>query len=370
MARSNDTRWDRAPQAVALAALLLASGGCGDADGGDEFLAQVKLFDGAAAEGHAADDGHDHSHDILTPLDAPVWVEGAAAKHLRADDPVLGYLAPRGDGTGEQPYAIPWWVLKNYHVANVELEGEAVCITLCERCSSAAAWDPVVDGQRLHLRVKGIYDGTHVCFDDTTQSWFTPFTGRGMHGPLKGRQLARKRLDQATWGDWLELHPTTRVTLADEKMRLGHGSEDSPGSKGLGSRMRASIRHHDSRLPENELILGVVVGGVARAYPMARLSAAGSFVAETVGGVPIIVFHKPGTWLAAAFRAELDGKPLRFERAADGAPIESGSQSRFLVSGAARGGTHDGRRLVPVEYGMEEWYIWATQHPGSELHGE
>ena len=259
--------------------------------------------------------------------------------------------------------------MKNYHVANLEIEGQPVCITLCEACSSSAAWDPVVDGKRLHLRVRGIYDGTIVCFDDTTETWFTPFSGVGMSGPLKGTHLKRLRLDQGTWADWLELHPDTKVVVEDESRRTGHGSEYSPGSAGLGARMQKSIRHPDDRLPANDLVLGVMVGEGARAYPMATLSAAGPFVVDTLAGIPIVVLHKPGTWLAAAFRSELDGVALRFELDGRGGVREVGSGSTILASGAAKGGTLDGRRLVPVEYIMEEWYIWATQHPGAGLHG-
>lgn len=364
MQRNEGGRGDGRPAVGGVVLLVAVAVGCDSPD--DEFLAQVKLFDGEAAAGHSADDGHDHSHDILTPLDQPSWVAGADARHLRPEDPVLGFLAGAGH---DQPFAIPWWILKNHHVANLELAGTPVCITLCERCSSAAAWEPEVDGRRLHLRVNGIYDGTHVCIDDTTGTWFTPFSGKGMAGPLAGRQLERLRLDQATWADWFELHPTTQVVVADEAMREGHGSEDSPGSAGLGSRMRKSIRHLDPRLPENDLVLGVAVGGDVRAYPMKALTAAGGVVADRLGDLPIVVLHKPGTWLAAAFRAELDGQPLTFARGVDGAIREVASQGRVLLSGLVQGGAWDGRRLAPVQYGMEEWYIWATQHPGTSIHG-
>ncbi|MSR47203.1 MAG: DUF3179 domain-containing protein, partial [Planctomycetes bacterium] len=306
MNRSSMKRLKTVEATVACAFLA----GCGgETQSEDSFLAQVKIFGGDEEHAHA------HSHGILAPLDQATWVAGRDAKHLRPDDPILGYL---GGADGTLAFALPWWVMKNHHVANLELSGTPVCITLCERCSSAAAWDPRVDGRLLHLRVRGIYDGTHICFDDTTGSWFTPFLGMGMSGPLAGLQLTRLRLDQAMWADWLEIHPESQVIVADEALRAGHGSEEAPGSAGLGHEMRQSIRHPDDRLPENEIVLGVVVGGDARAYPMKALSAAGGVLNDVLGGVPIVVLHKPGTWLAAAFRAELDGRSLAFELAAAG----------------------------------------------------
>src|SRR5688572_20751701 len=130
-----------------LALTTLLAAGCESRE--EEFLSNVKPFedaDGSHADGREAGDGHSE-HDHLTPLDEPTWVSGAAAPNMLAGDPVVGYVA------GSRAWAIPWWILKNHHAANLTLDGEPVLILLCERCSSAAAWDPVVDGRRLHLRV-------------------------------------------------------------------------------------------------------------------------------------------------------------------------------------------------------------------------
>src|SRR6266567_3878460 len=44
------------------------------------------------------------------PLNDPAWTD--AYDHLRDDDPVLGlYL-------GRRAWALPWWIIKNHHVAN------------------------------------------------------------------------------------------------------------------------------------------------------------------------------------------------------------------------------------------------------------
>jgi hypothetical protein len=283
---------------------------------------------------------------------------------MRPDDPVVGYVS------GGLAWALPWWVLKNHHVANLTLDAKPVCIVLCERCSSAAAWDPVVDGRRLRLRVNGVYDGTIVLIDEDTRTWWTPFLGEARSGPLKGKRLARLRIDQATWADWLELHPQSLVANGAQEMRLGHSEKEWPGAPWLGPTMRRSIRHPDDRLPMHELVLGVKVNGEARAYPMKTLDADGSFVEDSLGDEAIVVLHKPGTWLAAAFRRTLDGRKLEFVAGEDGAALDAGTRSRWNAAGVARTGPLEGKSLEPVTYGMEEWYVWATQHPRTSIHGE
>src|SRR5262245_41442831 len=86
------------------------------------------------------------------PLVDPRWVGAGDARHMRPDDPVLGL---EFDG---RAWALPWWIMKNHHVANLELAGRPLLVTLCEACSSGGAFDPVVDGRRLNFHLEGLYN--------------------------------------------------------------------------------------------------------------------------------------------------------------------------------------------------------------------
>ena len=81
-----------------------------------------------------------------TPLTASGWLLGHSAKHMRPEDPVLGLLA---NGV---PYVLPWWIMKNHHAANLTLEGRPIVVKLCEMCSGAAAFDPVVEAPGLPFK--------------------------------------------------------------------------------------------------------------------------------------------------------------------------------------------------------------------------
>src|SRR5688572_24570843 len=98
-------------------------------------------------------DDHDHEHDEgrmvdgplpgmrvvenestmpwIQPLDAPEWMPGRNAEQMRADDFVLGIIV---EG---QAYALPWWVMKNHHIANLTIGDTKLLVALCENCSSA-----------------------------------------------------------------------------------------------------------------------------------------------------------------------------------------------------------------------------------------
>jgi hypothetical protein len=52
-------------------------------------------------------------HEWCQPLNQPVW--STTAEHMNDDDPVLGIY---GD---QRAWALPWWIMKNHHVANLIL---------------------------------------------------------------------------------------------------------------------------------------------------------------------------------------------------------------------------------------------------------
>jgi hypothetical protein len=48
--------------------------------------------------------------------------------------------------------------------------------------------------------------------------------------------------------------------------------------------------------------------------------------------------------------------------------VDTATGSRLNVAGDAVSGPLAGKRLVPVAYQLEEWYVWSTQHVGTTLH--
>src|SRR5262249_28250843 len=166
--------------------------------------------------------------------------------------------------------------MKNHHAANLAFEPVPVLVTLCEMCSGSSAFRAEVQGRRLMFRLRGQYNGTIVLEEESTKTLWSPFTGAGLTGVMRGVALERLPLSQCLWSEWLAMHPTTRVLYAEQTMREGHGSEFSPGSPGIfPSFARTLLRPLDDRLPHNTLVLGVERGVKARAYPLETLATIG-----------------------------------------------------------------------------------------------
>jgi len=294
------------------------------------------------------------------PLSEPRWTN--TYDHLRDDDPILGL------SLNDRPRALPWWIMKNHHVANLVLEGLPILVTLCEMCSGAAAFRAEVDGRRLSFRLRGNYNATILLDDTSTNSLWSPFTGVALAGAMRGATLERLPLLQCLWREWLDMHPSTEVLYGDQSLRHGHGSEYSPGSPGIGRSFQQSlVQPLDERLPHNTLVLGVVNGAHARAYPLQALARIGPVLNDALGDAEIVVRCRPGRLQALAFRRRVGDRVLDFASSETGIVHDRQTMSTWNEGGKAVSGPLAGTQLVYLDSGIEEWYVFAAFRPGAEI---
>lgn len=294
------------------------------------------------------------------PLNDPVWTD--AYDHLRADDPVLGlYL-------GRRAWALPWWIMKEPHVANLAFDDRPVLVTHCAICSSASAFRPEIEGKPLVFRLRGKYNGTMLMADTSTDSLWSPFTGVALAGAMRGAALERLPLSQCLWSEWLAMHPTTMVLYAEQASREGQGSQFSPGSPGIPVGFRATlVRPLDERLPHNTLVLGVENGANARAYPLQALARIGPVVNDSLGGAEIVLRCRPGTMQALAFHRRVGDRILVFAYSETGGVHDEQTGSVWNEMGEAVAGPLAGTQLAYLESGVGEWYEFAAYHPDAEI---
>jgi hypothetical protein len=302
---------------------------------------------------------------FLRPLNGSDWRPAHQAKHMKSEDPILGvYLKNKA-------WALPWWIIKNHHVANLTLDDQPVLITFCEVCSSGGAFNPVLNGQRYTFRIVGYYNGSILISDFETGSLWAPFSGEALHGPLKGTRMERLPLYQCTWAEWFAQHPESLVAYGAEALREGHGKSLRPGSGSPdelhANHSKALLRPPDQRLPLNELILGVEMNGQTRAYPISVLDKAGPVVNDTLGQQEIVVLHVPGTILAAAFSRRIGDEVLVFEAGTDGRIVDQKYRNHWKHTGEAMDGPLAGQKLSYVPSEVAEWYIWAAYHPETDI---
>jgi hypothetical protein len=119
-------------------------------------------------------------------------------------------------------------------------------------------------------------------------------------------------------------------------------------------------------------VIGVALGGQARAYPI-HLLEYHPLLNDELGGVPVVVGFDPFTATGRAYRRELSGRVLEFGLA--GLAYNAGlllydreTQSLWsLFEGRAIAGPLAGKRLTPLPVRQEHMGTWLVRHPGTRV---
>lgn len=292
-------------------------------------------------------------------IDAPVWLRSDLDTLTRPDDHVLGLIV------ANEAYALPWWIMKNHHLANLNFGGEPFLICLCEACSTGTAFNPVVNGRRLHFDLFGYYNGSFVIRDRETETIWAPFLGEALHGDLVSEMLVPLPMIQCLWREWCELHAGSFVLSGEGEPRGGHGAGHYPGSFEDNVFYRSALTY-DERLPPNEMVLGVNIASDSIALPLVTLAKDGSVHNDEVGVEPVVVFCRANSLIAIAFSRMVNGRVLNFS--GDGSRItDNETGSEWDIWGRAVSGRLAGSQLTFVQSYIEEWYAWFTTHPQTGL---
>jgi hypothetical protein len=213
----------------------------------------------------------------------------------------------------------------------------------------------------------GIYNGVFTMFDDRTGSVWSHLDGRALGGELTGEALEVLPLQTTTWEAWVADHPETTVLALDTGYRYRNTVNLAGG--GLGRTFSDSLDGIDERLPVNELVIGVLVGEQAAAFPVDVIREALPLHVE-VEAIPLVILaDTEGEPSLAYHRALTDGRILDFERSEDGTLRDAQTDSRWTSSGLAVEGELAGVQLTFVTSFLSEWYGWAAFHPDTTLEG-
>jgi len=231
-----------------------------------------------------------------------------------------------------------------------------------------------VKGKVLQFDTAGAVGGNEVFRDRQTGSRWQQSTATAISGPLKGAQLELYPFQLTTWAEWRRQHPRTevlkplpgyaeRLTPMNKILSQGIVSAGGPAPKGAFG--------HDTRLGPRDTIVGLEADGVTKAYAVAALRRT-RVVNDRLGHVPVLVVHQPASDTTTAFKAEAQGRTLRFAAANPDASRLRDLQTHSLWNayGESLSGPLRGTHLTPLILEPEFWFAWSEFHPATLLYKE
>lgn len=281
------------------------------------------------------------------------------ASELKEHDPVLCWIRGKYDG-GAIPlrfFLSPYRVISDTYGVFV-YDADA---------GYSRGFEPSLDfrfhGWRNGVMVMKHKDGT----------LYSCLSGLAFDGPRKGDRLKPIPTLVSEWGFFLDRYPGGVAYHMFDKYK----PVELPTTANEES--RKSRLPADNRLPADTPVLGVTVGGEARAFPIDAIEKAG-IVESKIGDKRCVVLWYGPTKTAVAFepfvspaQPEFDALPgfvkLTVDTKVPTAPfVDKETGSRFDIAGRCVDGTLKNWTLNWLDSVPVRWYAWAAEYPKTTIH--
>jgi hypothetical protein len=227
-------------------------------------------------------------------------------------------------------------------------------------------WKRTLSGRTFHFRLAGINNQNFLMRDVETGSWWQQISGKALFGPLKGQQLEPVSSDELTFGLWKQESPGGRVLLpvAKDVGKYEHGWEPEV------RKLPVVVSFPGSALQSRDVLVGLEIGGEARAYPVKTILAQ-SPLQDRLGGMPILLVAGPDGKSVRVFVSRIQGMDVEFFRKAgttDWLLMDSNSGGEWNFQGCAVSGRSQGECLERLNGIKDYWFDWRNYHAGTTVY--
>ncbi len=324
---------------------------------GDWLIPQSEVLDGGPGR------------DGIPAVDEPTFTTPeAAGSYMLDDDLVLGLKI----GNEIRAYSHP--VLDWHEIINDEVNGLKIAVTYCPLTGTGIGWDRMIDGEETTFGVSGLlYNTNLIPFDRKTASNWSQMELRAVNGPLAGQDVRTYHLVETTWKTWKDMYPDTKIISTNTGFNRSYGVYPYGGYR-TQENLLFPIDNDDQRLPRKTRVLGVIVNGSAKAYPITYFKTDTTeihTVQDVFSGKELIVVGSESLNFAVAFERRLpDGTLLEFQPLENALPavMQDAEGNTWDTFGEAISGPRAGQKLTPTRSYIGYWFAWGAFFEGLDVH--
>ncbi len=226
-------------------------------------------------------------------------------------------------------------------------------------------WKRTARGRELHFYLAGINNQNFLMRDRETGSWWQQVTGHAIAGELTGSALELMPTDELTFALWKSEAPYGLV-LAPVAGR--EKDYDQAWEKEV-AKYPAPLTFPGQGLKDREVILGVEMGGQARAFPLAKVRGQ-SLVEDKIGGVPVALVTGPDGESVRVFRSQWNGSDIELYRDAQSPQwrLLDSQGNTWNFAGCATSGPAAGQCLEKIKFLKDYWFDWKNYNPRTTVY--
>jgi hypothetical protein len=222
-----------------------------------------------------------------------------------------------------------------------------------------------VGGRELHFYLAGINNQNFLMRDRETGTWWQQITGKAIFGPLKGEMLELAPSDELSFALWKKESPGGQVLAAVARDQKEY---DSKWEEEV-AKLPVPISFPGTQLKSRDVVIGLVVAGEARAYPVEKILKQ-SPIQDRLGGNPILVVVGPDGKSVRAFLSRIgdsDVELFRKSGAGEFALLDAeGGEWNF--KGCAVSGAVAGKCLSELPAIKDYWFDWRNYHADTTVY--
>jgi Protein of unknown function (DUF3179) len=187
-----------------------------------------------------------------------------------------------------------------------------------------------VNGRELHFYLAGINNQNFLMRDRETGTWWQQITGKAIYGPLQGSALDLVLSDELTFGEWRTEFPRGEVLAPVPQYLKEYDSKWEPEV----AKLPVVISFPGTELKPRDVVIGVDVNGVARAYPWETFVKQ-SPVMDRVNGTLLLLVLGPDGKSFRVFVSRVNGQDAEFFLQTNGAnrmaasPVDENGKGNF-----------------------------------------
>ena len=230
-------------------------------------------------------------------------------------------------------------------------------------------WKRTARGRELHFYLAGINNQNFLMRDRETGSWWQQVTGRAIAGELAGSALELMPNDELTFALLKSESPLGLVPAPV----AGHEKDyDKEWEKEV-AKYPVPLTFPGQGLADRDVILGIEMGGQARAFPLAKVRGPNP-VEDKVGGVPVALVTGPDGESVRVFRSQWNGLDIELFRDAqsEGQSPEwrllDSQGNTWNFSGCATSGPAAGQCLEKINFLKDYWFDWKNYNPRTTVY--
>ncbi len=214
-------------------------------------------------------------------------------------------------------------------------------------------------------------------YDKTTNTLWLQFTGEPVVGPLANSGIGLEMLPvvETIWAEWFASHPGTTVLDINASVYSAdrYPSEIDPRSVYFRYREDPDtmfpVWEHSKLLPTKSEVLGVIVDGSPKAYPVGSLLEK-QLINDSVGGLNVVIIM--GEEAQAARVYQRSNNEFSRKTSVDGTEIGivDGSGRTWLLTEAALVLEENPAELLSrLPSQMAYWFGWFSYYSNTKVYG-